>query len=174
MLSVIALVCVTSIALSVYNCSVCVMSGRTSRQVLIWMTEVTQIMIRCQTLSILQTGTGYWLSAMIHYGVGQKNLLYSRRLSLLLVITDVIIACVKNLKHCQIFTFHMRRSRDEMYSGHRHLCACLSVHPLPHSHTTALSWIQLGRMVGVLSSCALLGGFAIGARVSLLWQHTCV
>ena len=27
-------------------------------------------------------------------------------------------------------------------------------------------------MVGVPSSCALLGWFAIGARVSLLWQHT--
>jgi len=27
-------------------------------------------------------------------------------------------------------------------------------------------------MVGVPSSCALLGGFAIGARVSLLWQHS--
>jgi len=29
-------------------------------------------------------------------------------------------------------------------------------------------------MVGVPSSCALLGGFAIGAQVSLLWQHTYV
>ena len=27
-------------------------------------------------------------------------------------------------------------------------------------------------MVGVPSSCALLGGFAIGARVALLWQHS--
>ena len=27
-------------------------------------------------------------------------------------------------------------------------------------------------MVGVPPSCALLGGFAIGARVSLLWQHS--
>jgi len=27
-------------------------------------------------------------------------------------------------------------------------------------------------MVGVLPSCALLGGFAIGAQVSLLWQHS--
>ena len=25
---------------------------------------------------------------------------------------------------------------------------------------------------GALYSCALLGGFAVGARVSLLWQHT--
>jgi len=30
----------------------------------------------------------------------------------------------------------------------------------------------IGEMVGVPSSCALLGGFAIGARVSLLRQHT--
>jgi len=27
-------------------------------------------------------------------------------------------------------------------------------------------------MVGVPLSCALLGGFAVGARVSLLWQHS--
>jgi len=27
-------------------------------------------------------------------------------------------------------------------------------------------------MVGVPSSCTLLGGFAVGARVSLLWQHS--
>ena len=26
-------------------------------------------------------------------------------------------------------------------------------------------------MVGMPPSCALLGGFAIGARVALLWQH---
>jgi len=29
-------------------------------------------------------------------------------------------------------------------------------------------------MVGVPCSCALLGGFAIGAWVSLLWQHSTV
>jgi len=27
-------------------------------------------------------------------------------------------------------------------------------------------------MVGVHPSCALLGGFAVGARVALLWQHS--
>jgi len=31
---------------------------------------------------------------------------------------------------------------------------------------------RLGQMVGTAPSCALLGGFAIGARVSLLWQHS--
>jgi len=31
---------------------------------------------------------------------------------------------------------------------------------------------NLGGMVGVTPSCALLGGFAIGARVALLWQHS--
>jgi len=38
-----------------------------------------------------------------------------------------------------------------MYIGHARLCVCL---------------------YGVLFSCALLGGFAIGARVSLLCQHS--
>ena len=55
----------------------------------------------------------------------------------------------------------MRRGRGKMYIGHGSLCVCLSVCPSPHSHTTA--WNQ-----GVLSSCILLGGFAIGARISLL------
>ena len=32
--------------------------------------------------------------------------------------------------------------------------------------------MQLWGMVGVPPSCAILGGFAIGARISLLWQHT--
>jgi len=27
-------------------------------------------------------------------------------------------------------------------------------------------------MVGVPSCCAMLGGFAVGARLSLLWQHS--
>jgi len=47
---------------------------------------------------------------------------------------------------------------------------CVSVCPSPHSHTTARSRIEVGGMVGVPSSSALLGGFAIGARVSLLWH----
>jgi len=55
-----------------------------------------------------------------------------------------------------------------MYSGHGHLCVCLSVCPSPHSDTTAHTWMQLGGMVGVPSSCAALGRFAIGAWVLLL------
>jgi len=30
---------------------------------------------------------------------------------------------------------------------------------------------NLGELWGMPPSCALLGGFAIGARVALLWQH---
>ena len=45
----------------------------------------------------------------------------------------------------------------------------MSVCPSPHSHTTTQIRMQLGGMVGVPSSCALLGGFAIGARVSLVF-----
>ena len=32
--------------------------------------------------------------------------------------------------------------------------------------------MQLWGIVWGAASCALLGGFAVGARVSLLWQHT--
>jgi len=52
-----------------------------------------------------------------------------------------------------------------MYSGH----ARLSVHGrMLSAHTTARARVYLGGMVGVPPSCALLGGFAIGARVALL------
>ena len=36
-----------------------------------------------------------------------------------------------------LITSHVRRSRGEMYSCHGRLCVCVSVCPLPHSHTTA-------------------------------------
>ena len=46
---------------------------------------------------------------------------------------------------------------------------CLSLAAFPHYGTDPdVSWGMLG---GATSSCALLGGFAIGARVSLLWQQ---
>jgi len=57
--------------------------------------------------------------------------------------------------------------------GHGRLCVCvfvcvsvcLSLAAFPHYCTDPdVTW----GMVGVPSSCALLGGFAIGARVSLL------
>jgi len=48
---------------------------------------------------------------------------------------------------------------------------CVSVCPSPHSHTTARVPGFWGNGRGA-PSCALLSGFAIGARVSLLWQHS--
>ena len=60
-----------------------------------------------------------------------------------------------------------------MYIGHGSLCVfclcvCLSLAAFPHYCTHPD--VSLG-MVGVPCSCALLGGFAIGVRVSLL-QHS--
>ena len=69
----------------------------------------------------------------------------------------------------KLLIFRVRRSRGEMYIGHGHLCVCLS---LAAFHTIARTWMLLGGMVGGALYCALLGGFAIGARVSLLWQHS--
>jgi len=61
-----------------------------------------------------------------------------------------------------------------MYRGHARLCvsvcvsACLSAAACPHYRTDPdVTWGS-GRDA---PSCALLGGFAIGARVALLWQH---
>jgi len=82
-----------------------------------------------------------------------------------------------------LITFCMSRRRRKMYCGHAHLsvcvCVCLSV-----CLSVYLS-VCRGRMPTLLDgpgcnlgawyrlppSCALLGGFAIGARVALLWQH---
>ena len=65
-----------------------------------------------------------------------------------------------------------------MYCGHARLCVCLSVclsvcvcvsaAVRPHYCTDPdVTW----GVVEAAPSCALLGGFAIGARVALLWQH---
>jgi len=59
-----------------------------------------------------------------------------------------------------------------MYISHGRLCVCMCVCVCvclssPHSHTTARTQMQLGEWYGVPSSCALLGVFAIGSRVSL-------
>jgi len=68
-----------------------------------------------------------------------------------------------------IITFRVMRSRGKMYSGHGRLCVCLSLAAFPHYCTDPdVTW----GMVGVPSSYALLGGFAICAQVSLLRQHS--
>jgi len=56
-----------------------------------------------------------------------------------------------------------------MYCGPARLCVCLSAAVRPHYCTDLdVTWGH-----GSLPpSCALLGGFAIGTRVALLWQHT--
>ena len=78
----------------------------------------------------------------------------------------VVAADVDRRRRIQtVVTFRVRRSRGEMYTGHDRLCVCLSLAAFRHCCTDPdVSW----EMVGVHSSCALLGGFAIGARVSLL------
>jgi len=51
------------------------------------------------------------------------------------------------------------------------LSVCLSLAACPHYSTDPDVTCRNGWQ-GVHSSCALLGEFAIGARVSLLWQHS--
>jgi len=70
-----------------------------------------------------------------------------------------------------LITFRVSRRRREMYSGHARLSVCLCVCPcvrgrMPMHYCTDpdVTW----GMVGVPPSCALLGGFAIGARVTLI------
>jgi len=58
-----------------------------------------------------------------------------------------------------------------MYSGHGRLCVCVSLAAFPHYCTDPdVIWRE---WQGVPSSCALLGGFAIGGgRISLLRQRS--
>jgi len=69
--------------------------------------------------------------------------------------------------------FHVRRSRGEKFNVCYILITvvcvsvCLCFAAFPH-YCTDVNW-ENGREL--LSSCAQLGGFAIGARVSLLWQQ---
>jgi len=74
---------------------------------------------------------------------------------------------------CWMIAFRMSRRRREVYSGHGRLWVCLCVCPSPHAHTTARPGCNLGNGRGcplVVHYCV--GRFAIGARVSLLWQHS--
>ena len=67
-----------------------------------------------------------------------------------------------------LIIFRVRRSWGERYIGHGRLCACLSLAVFPHYCTDPdVTWKN---GTGVPSNSALLGRFAIGARVSLL-QH---
>ena len=66
-------------------------------------------------------------------------------------------------------TFYVSRRPRKMYCGHARLCVCLSAAVCPHCCTDPdVTW---GSGRGCPPSCALLGGFAIGAWVALLWQH---
>jgi len=67
-----------------------------------------------------------------------------------------------------LITFRVSRRRREMYCGHARLCVCLSEAACLHYCTDPD--VTRG-VVGDAPSCALLGGFAIGAGVALLWQH---
>jgi len=61
-----------------------------------------------------------------------------------------------------------------MYCGHARLCVCLSVCLSVRGRMPTLlhgPGCNLGNWQGMPPSYALMGGFAIGERVSLLWQH---
>ena len=66
-------------------------------------------------------------------------------------------------------TFRVNRRRREMWCGHARLCVCLCVclsaaACLHYCTDPDVTW----GVVGDAPSCAMLGGFAIGARVALL------
>jgi len=69
-------------------------------------------------------------------------------------------------------TFCVSRRRRKIYCGHPRLSVCLSVYLSAAAclHYCADPDVTCG-VVGDAPSSALLVGFAIGARVALLWQH---
>jgi len=69
-------------------------------------------------------------------------------------------------------TFRVTRRRREMCSGHARLCVCLCLSAAACPHCCTDPDVTWGTGAGCPPSCALLGGFAIGARVALLWQHS--
>jgi len=70
-----------------------------------------------------------------------------------------------------LITFRKSRRRREMYSGHARLCVCLSVRGRMPTLLRGPG-CNLGNGRGCPPSCVLSAGFAIGARVALLWQHS--
>jgi len=74
-----------------------------------------------------------------------------------------------NRNKCSYYTFRMRHSRGEMYSGHGRLCVCLSLAAFPHYCTDPdVTWNGRRCYYG----CALLSRFTISGRVSLLWHQS--
>jgi len=64
-------------------------------------------------------------------------------------------------------TFCVSRRRRKMYCGHARVCLSVRGRMPTLLHGPGCNLV----VVGIPPSCALLGGFAIGARVALLWQH---
>jgi len=99
----------------------------------------------------------------------RQELLAYQVLTQLQVVLFSQFATVHNINCISYFiTFRMSRRPREMYCGHARLCVCLCVAACPHyCRDPDVTW----GVIGLPPSCALLGGFAIGARVALLWQH---
>jgi len=76
-----------------------------------------------------------------------------------------------------LITFRVSHRRRKMYCGHARLCVCVCVSVcLSVRGRTPTQLHGPGCNLGSGRGCplvvhALLGGFAIGARVALLWQH---
>ena len=70
-----------------------------------------------------------------------------------------------------IITLRVSRRRREMYSSHARLSVCLSAAACPHYCTDPdVTWGMVADTLPLVVQ--LLDGFAIGAWVALLWQHS--
>ena len=84
--------------------------------------------------------------------------------------TNVFSVLYLAVRFTTVITFRVRHSRSEMYIGHGRLClcACVCLYLATFLHYFTDPHVTSGNGRVCPHSCALLGGFAIGARVSLL------
>jgi len=89
---------------------------------------------------------------------------------LLLVGSDMWRGSGTPSTECLLVVFRLKRRRREMYCGHARLSVCLSAAASTHYCTDPdVTWGMV--YIWGAPSYTLLGGFAIGARVALLWQY---
>jgi len=89
-----------------------------------------------------------------------------------LTVTDSLFVGISSAVSLHgVITFCVSRRRCKMYCGHARLCVCVCLSSAACPHYCTDPDVTWGSGRGCPPSCALLGGFAIGARVALLWQH---
>ena len=84
----------------------------------------------------------------------------------------ILLQCTHVLSKPKLLHFAFGVAKRNVYWSCPSVCLCVCLSLAACLHYCAYPDVTWGNGMGVPPSCALLGGFAISARVSLLWQHT--